>query len=134
MVGITLPRKLQTAGLFAYPPTPTIDDVMKVLKGSDEMESNAITRREVLEDVGLVGAGALLGSGLTLADTRQEGGNAQGAGSKRPWCELGIIDEPIIDNQLLWYLSHTRQGMAALSASASIPQAASMRRTRTSSE
>ena len=113
MVGITLPRKLQTAGLFASPPTPTIDDVMKVLKGSDDMESNGITRRKVLKDVGLVGAGALLGSGLTLADTRREGGNAQGAGSKRPWYELGITRrEPIIDNQLLWYLSHTRQGIA----------------------
>jgi hypothetical protein len=33
MVGITLPRKLQTAGLFAYTPTPTLDDVMNVLKG-----------------------------------------------------------------------------------------------------
>jgi hypothetical protein len=33
MVGITPPRKLQIAGLFAYTPTPTIDDVMKVLKG-----------------------------------------------------------------------------------------------------
>src|SRR5215211_2959850 len=33
MVGITPPRKLQTAGLFAYTPTPTIDDVMKVLEG-----------------------------------------------------------------------------------------------------
>jgi hypothetical protein len=112
MVGITLPRKLQTTGLFAYPPTPTIDDVMKVLKGSDDMESNGITRRERLKDVGLVGAEALLGSALTLADTRQEGGNAQGTGSKRPWYELGIIGEQIIDNQLLWYLSHTRQGMA----------------------
>jgi hypothetical protein len=86
---------------------------MKVLKGSDDMESNGITRRKVLKDVGLVGAGALLGSGLTLADTRREGGNAQGAGSKRPWYELGITRrEPIIDNQLLWYLSHTRQGIA----------------------
>jgi hypothetical protein len=112
MVGITLPRKLQTTGLFAYPPTPTIDDVMKVLKGSDDMEGNGITRRERLKDVGLVGAEALLGSALTLADTRQEGGNAQGTESKRPWYELGIIGEQIIDNQLLWYLSHTRQGMA----------------------
>jgi glycosyltransferase 2 family protein len=32
MVGITLPPKLQAAGLFDYTPTPTIDDVMKVLK------------------------------------------------------------------------------------------------------
>jgi hypothetical protein len=28
MVGITLPRKLQTAGLFAYSPAPTIGDIM----------------------------------------------------------------------------------------------------------
>jgi glycosyltransferase 2 family protein len=32
MVGITLPPKLQTAGLFDYTPTPTIDAAMKVLK------------------------------------------------------------------------------------------------------
>ncbi len=112
MVGITPPRKLQTAGLFAYTPTPTIDDVMKVLKGIDDMGGNGITRREVLKHVGLVGAGALLKSGLTLAGPRWEGGNVQGTGSKRPWYELGIIGEPIINNQLLRYLSHTRQDMA----------------------
>jgi hypothetical protein len=33
MVGITPPPKLQTAGLFDYTPTSTIDDVMKILKG-----------------------------------------------------------------------------------------------------
>jgi len=72
------------------------------------MEGNGISRREMLKGVGLVGAGALLGSGLTtLAGARQEGGIAQGAGSERPWYELGIIGEPIMDNQLLWYLSHT---------------------------
>jgi len=31
------------------------------------MESNGVTRREMLKGVGLVGIGALLGSGLTLA-------------------------------------------------------------------
>jgi pimeloyl-ACP methyl ester carboxylesterase len=112
MVGITPPRKLQTAGLFAYTPTPTIDDAMKVLRGSDDMESNGITRREMLKHVGLVGTGALLGTGLTLAAARPESGIAQGAGSERPWYELSIIGEPIMDNQLLWYLSHTGQGMA----------------------
>ena len=61
MVGITLPLKLQTAGLFASPLTPTIDDVMKVLKEGDDVESNGITRREVLKDVGLVGAGPCSG-------------------------------------------------------------------------
>jgi hypothetical protein len=35
MVGITLPRKLQTAGLFACTLAPTIDDVMKVLTKRD---------------------------------------------------------------------------------------------------
>ena len=60
------------------------------------MESSGITRCEMLKDVGLVGIGALLGSGLTtLAGARRERGIAQGAGSER-----------------LWYLSHTGQGMA----------------------
>jgi hypothetical protein len=84
----------------------------KDLKGSDDMESNGITRREMLKGVGLVGAGALLGSGLTLAGTRWERGISRGAGSERPWYELGIIGEPVMDNQLLWYLSHTGQGMS----------------------
>src|SRR3712207_5938229 len=67
----------------------------------------------MLKGVGLVGAGALLGSGLTtLAGAPRENGIAQGAGSERPWYELGIIGESIMDNQLLWYLSHTGQGMA----------------------
>src|SRR5215208_7988261 len=86
MVGITPPRKLQTAGLFAYTPTPTIDDAMKVLRGSDDLESNGITRREMLKHVGLVGTGDLLGTGLTLAAARPESGSAQG--SERPWYEL----------------------------------------------
>src|SRR5215211_277381 len=37
MVGITLPRKLRTAGLFDYTPTPTIDDVTQVLKKVRQM-------------------------------------------------------------------------------------------------
>jgi glycosyltransferase 2 family protein len=36
-VGITLPLKLRTAGLFDYTPTPTIADVMKVFKKSSQM-------------------------------------------------------------------------------------------------
>src|SRR3712207_910443 len=66
----------------------------------------------MLKSVGLVGSGALLGSGITLAGARRESGITRGAGSERPWYELGIIGEPIMDNQLLWYLSHTGQGMA----------------------
>ena len=77
------------------------------------MDSSGITRCEMLKDVGLVGIGALLGSGLTtLAGARRERGIAQGAGSEQLWYELTNIGEPIMDYQLLWYLSHTGQGMA----------------------
>ena len=78
------------------------------------MESNGITRCEMLKDVGLVGIGALLESRLsTLAGARRESGIAQGVGSERLWYELAIIGEPMImDYQLLWHLSHTGQGMA----------------------
>jgi esterase/lipase len=76
------------------------------------MESSAITRRQMLKGVSLFAGGTLLGSGLTLAGLQRESGVARGAGSERPWHELGIIGEPIMDNQLLWYLSHTGQGMA----------------------
>jgi pimeloyl-ACP methyl ester carboxylesterase len=80
------------------------------------MERNTITRRQILKGAGLVGIGSVLGSGLALAGTRRksEGGTAQSVASKRPWYELDIIGEPIMDNQLLWYLSHTGQGMADL--------------------
>jgi hypothetical protein len=79
-------------------------------QGSNGMEGNTITRRQILKGVGLFAGGALLGSGLTPAGTQRESGTARGA--ERPWHELGIIGEPIMDNQLLWYLSHTGQGMA----------------------
>jgi pimeloyl-ACP methyl ester carboxylesterase len=79
------------------------------------MEANAITRRQMLKGVGLVSGGALLGSGLTLASTQRQSGSGilqGGRRSEQPWYELGIIGEPIMDNQLLWYLSHVGQGMA----------------------
>ncbi len=99
------------------------------------MESNGITRCEMLKDVGLVGIGALLGSGLTtLAGARRESGIAQGAGSERLWYELAIIGEPIMDNQLLWYLSRTGQGMADIGERFDTAPAVSTRRTRAASE
>ena len=78
------------------------------------MQRNTITRRRILDGVGLVGVGTVLDSSLALAGTRweDEGGPARGAGSERPWYGLGIIGEPIMDTQLLWYLSHTGQAMA----------------------
>ncbi|MFL6057991.1 MAG: hypothetical protein ACJ732_03670, partial [Rubrobacteraceae bacterium] len=75
------------------------------------MERNTITRSQILRGAGLVGVGTVLGSSLALAGARR-GSEGGGAGSGRPWHELGIIGEPIMDNQLLWYLSHTGQGMA----------------------
>jgi hypothetical protein len=74
------------------------------------VESKCIARRKTLKHTGLLGAGALLGAGLTLAATGSESGST--GGSARPWYELNIIGEPIMDNQLMWYLSHTGQGMA----------------------
>ena len=78
------------------------------------MAGEITSRRMMLEDAGLVAGGALLGSGFTLAGTRGQGrgGIARGARSQRPWYELGIIGEWIMDNQSLWYLSHTGQDMA----------------------
>jgi hypothetical protein len=64
----------------------------------------------MLKHAGLLGAGVLLGSGFTLAAAGPESGSTRG--SARPWYELSIIGEPIMDNQLLWCLSHTGQGMA----------------------
>ena len=83
-------------------------------EGGKNMEGNAITRRQVLKGAGLFAGGALLGSGLTLASTPRAFGNEilPGGRSERPWYELGVIREPIMDNQLLWYLSHVGQGMA----------------------
>jgi hypothetical protein len=74
------------------------------------VESKCIARRKTLKHTGLLGAGALLGAGLTLAATGSE--SVSTGGSARPWYELNIIGEPIMDNQLMWYLSHTGQGMA----------------------
>jgi alpha-beta hydrolase superfamily lysophospholipase len=112
MVRITPPRKLWAAGLFGYTPVSTIEGVMshaKEERGSG-MQSGGISRRRMLKGVGLAAGGALLGSGLTLAATRR--GIAQDAGVERPWYELDIIGEPVMDDQLLWYLSHTGQGMS----------------------
>jgi len=78
------------------------------------MQRKTITRSQVLKGAGLIGMGGVLGSGLALTAVGREsgGGTVRGPDSARPWYELGIIGEPIMDNQLLWYLSHTGQGMA----------------------
>jgi alpha-beta hydrolase superfamily lysophospholipase len=78
-------------------------------QGGYDVQTSAITRRQMLRGAGVLGAGALLGSGLALVGPRSESG---ASASDRPWYELGIIGEPVMDNQLLWYLSHAGQGMS----------------------
>lgn len=60
-----------------------------------------------------LGAAAAVGGGLVAAFGMASAGRAStGATGKRPWYDLGIIGDPIMDNQVLWYLSHAWQGMA----------------------
>jgi len=95
--------------LFGLAPLSTIEGVM-IGKRPDDVEGGAISRRQMLKGAGLLAGGALLGLGLTLAGARLK--DDRGEMGERPWYELGIIGEPVMDNQLLWYLSHTGQGMA----------------------
>ncbi len=69
------------------------------------------TRRELLRGTGLAVGGALVGSGVTLA-SRPSSTAIQASGEPRPWSELQIIGEPVMDDQLLWYLGHVGQGLA----------------------
>ena len=72
-------------------------------EGGKNMDGNAINRRQVLKGAGLFTGGALLGSGLTLASTQRALGDKilTSGRFERPWYDLGIIGEPIMDNQLL---------------------------------
>ena len=51
---------------------------------------------------------AVVASAPTSAPTTAERPAPKG----RPWYELGIMNDPVLDNQLLWYLSAVYQGMA----------------------
>jgi hypothetical protein len=92
MVGITPPRKLQTAGLLAYTPAPTIDVVMsdKNLAPSRSSGDRGDTRREMLKSIELVGIGVLLRSGLTtLAGARRESGIVKGGRARAALVQAG---------------------------------------------
>lgn len=76
------------------------------------------TRRSVLQAMGLALGGLFAGPGCA-----QRAASAGGSGAivaepfahidqERPWWDLGIIGDPIKDNQLLWYLSQVGQGQA----------------------
>jgi hypothetical protein len=62
---------------------------------------------------GAVAAGRL--SPAPAANAAPAAGRAelgQAKKNRRPWYELGIMNDPVLDNQLLWYLSAVYQGMA----------------------
>ena len=81
------------------------------------MTENTITRRRLLQAMGLgIGTAALGIPSLGGVATAQVGAKTTGspipAGAGHPWYELGIIGDPVMDEQLLFYLSGTWSGMS----------------------
>ncbi|NQZ95802.1 MAG: alpha/beta hydrolase [Myxococcales bacterium] len=68
------------------------------------------TRREMLQGLGVAMGGVLAGPGVATA-VASEPAAAQAAATKRPWWDLGVIGDPIKENQLLWYLGQAGQGL-----------------------
>jgi pimeloyl-ACP methyl ester carboxylesterase len=87
------------------------------------MELNHLTRRTLLSGVGMTGGLATLGMGLgqlALAADMQEAAQAGGKdggeeNGPRAWYELGMLEDHILEQVLLFYLSHTWHGMADIS-------------------
>lgn len=77
-----------------------------------------MSRRGMLKGMGIVAAGAAFGVGLPRF--AQAGAVRPGytprvsrrADENRPWYELGIIGDPVMDEQLLFYLGATWSGMS----------------------
>ncbi len=82
------------------------------------MKENRITRRRILKGIGMAAGAAALGIGLPRAAkaenvAEQVTRNAPSPEeAERPWYELGMMADPILDNVLLFYLGHTWQGLA----------------------
>jgi hypothetical protein len=77
------------------------------------MFDKTMSRRAMLKGLGLFTGAAALGMGLPLPLHAQQAGETPAAQTtKRPWWELGLLDDPVMDNRVLWYLSATWQGMA----------------------
>ena len=78
-----------------------------------------ISRRNFLRLASLA-AGSLTGSRLlpaaapvaAVAARPTDAGRALSLSKGRPWYELGIMNDTVLDNQLLWYLSAVYQGLA----------------------
>ena len=82
------------------------------------MNDNRITRRELLQFMGLgAGAATLSLTGLPWPVRAEEepvdlGDWLQAGDGSHPWPTLGLMPDPIMDDQLLFYLSSTYVGMA----------------------
>ena len=82
------------------------------------MEKNQISRRDMLKNMGMAAGVFLLGSELPRAFMAAQAKaspvakKARAEEAKRPWYELGIIGDPVMDEQLLFYLGATWSGMS----------------------
>lgn len=76
------------------------------------MNTRKWSRREILKNIALASSVAVV-SGDIYSPTRAQSlqGTTAGIDGKRPWYELGLMPDPVMDNQLLWYLSQAYQGM-----------------------
>jgi hypothetical protein len=80
------------------------------------------TRRALMSRVGLAVGAGLIAPELSLAEDPQSPAASSAMSmtdssrdcsqSKRPWYELNVTSSALLDNKLLWYLSHTAQDMA----------------------
>ena len=80
------------------------------------MNQKQVSRRELLKGMGLFAGAAAFGFGLPLPMRAQEAGGTDtpqaAGGTRRPWYDLGIIGDPVMDEQLLFYLGATWSGMS----------------------
>jgi dienelactone hydrolase len=72
------------------------------------MKETTISRRDVLKGLALL-ASMPLGSDIYWTAKAQATTNTTSSGN-RPWYELGMMADPVLDNQLLYYLSQAYQG------------------------
>jgi hypothetical protein len=79
------------------------------------------TRRGLLLNAGFAAGAGLLASNAALPQSRSAGAHDGSlkmpeslvtADGKRPWYDLNVTHDVLLDNKLLWYLSHAAQGMA----------------------
>ena len=81
------------------------------------MRDTLITRRKMLQSMGLAAGAAALGvTGLTRpVRAQEEAGDVvdflDAGGGSHPWPTLGIMPDPVMDDQLLFYLSSVYVGM-----------------------